>query len=110
MQIKAILIGMLFVSPLFAAETYYIDSHLGSDRWSGKFPDPVTVTCSTGTTCNDGPWKSLYIISTSSLTLRGGDSVLLRRGRVWKGSICELASGTPGAPLQLGSYGVGNTP
>lgn len=54
----AMFIGWFVVSPLIAAETYYIDSQLGSDRWSGKYPDPVTVTCSTGTTCKDGLGKA----------------------------------------------------
>jgi parallel beta-helix repeat protein len=107
---KTLLYTLLVIgSPLFADQTYYIDSQLGKDSWSGHFADPIPVGCSTST-CTDGPWRTMYKIYKSSLTLAGGDSVLLRRGRVWNETIWQYASGTPGKPLQFGAYGVGNKP
>lgn len=107
---KLLLYGLIGIgSPCLASQTYYIDSQLGKDSWSGKYADPISWECSTGT-CTDGPWKNAYKIYLSSLTLTGGDSVLLRRGRVWKETIWEYASGTPGNPLQFGAYGAGDKP
>lgn len=106
---KLLLFALITIgTPLFADQTFYIDSQLGKDSWSGKFADPIPVGCSTS--CTDGPWRSMYKIYLSSLTLTGGDSVLLRRGRVWKETIWERASGTIGKPLQFGAYGIGDKP
>ena len=71
------------------AATYFIDSLQGNDTASG-----LTTSAA---------WKSLEKINRTSF--RPGDSIALRRGRVWHGSLVFTSSGCLEAPIIIESYG-----
>lgn len=80
-------------SPASAASgtTYYVDSSAGSDA------NPGTSTAA--------PWKTLGKIN--GTTFSAGDNILLKGGSTWAGALNLGSSGTPTAPITLGSYGAG---
>jgi parallel beta-helix repeat protein len=88
----------LFVRPLFATN-YYFSSTLGDDN-------RTSVQAQSQTT----PWKSLNKLNSFFINLRAGDSVLLKRGDVFYGSIIVAASGTVSQPIAISAYGSGTKP
>ncbi len=84
---------VLFASPLLFATTYYVDN-AGADSNNG-----ATV----GT-----PWQHLSKVNGSSF--RPGDSVLLKRGGVWREQLNTPSSGASGNPINFGAYGAGARP
>jgi len=77
-----------------SAETYYVDCQSGSDESRG--------------TSADAAWKSTAKVST--VTLRGGDVVLFKRGTRCSGALAPKGSGTAALPIQIGAYGSGPLP
>ena len=92
------LIGVALAGCLLAlaspgrAATYYV-SDGGSDEADGLAPERA--------------WKSLAQVN--SAPLQPGDTVLFRRGSVWRGSL-RPHSGAEGAPVTYGAYGDGPKP
>jgi chitodextrinase len=80
--------------PTGSAHTYYVDSAGGNDAGAGSSPSTA--------------WKSLANVNNASLG--PGDTVLLKRGGVWNGSLKVSASGTSSSPITVGSYGTGELP
>jgi hypothetical protein len=78
------------------ATTYYISSSGGNDNSPGKGKSPATAL------------RTLSMIS--KLNLKPGDSVLLKRGDLWRETIKVPASGTTGAFITFSSYGTGANP
>ncbi len=76
------------------AATYYVDSSEGSDANSG--------------TTSDAAWRTLA--KAARVPLEPGDSILLRRGGNWVGSLRLSHSGTVGAPIVVSAYGTGPPP
>lgn len=76
------------------AATYYVDSSMGKDSYSGN----SALT----------PWKSLT--KASKVKLKPGDSLLLKRGSAWSGSLSVSRSGTATAPITIDAYGEGPLP
>lgn len=74
-----------------AGTTYYVDAGAGSDTNAG--------------TSAALPWKSLDKVTASSFA--PGDSILLKGGAAWTGSVTITSSGNATAPITLGSYGTG---
>lgn len=70
---------------------YYIDSTAGSDSNAG--------------TSASAPWQSLGKVSQSSFS--PGDQILFKGGSQWTGTVTFQSSGTPTAPVVIGSYGTG---
>lgn len=81
------------------ASNYYFSAVLGED---GRTPlqarSPAT------------PWKTLDKLNSFFSDLKPGDSVLLKRGETFYGSITVNRSGTSSAPIVIGAYGAGNKP
>jgi hypothetical protein len=73
--------------------TFYVDSSGGNDGAPGLAPDQA--------------WKTLTRVN--SADLKPGDTVRLRRGGVWRGSLVP-ASGEEGAPVTYTTYGDGAKP
>ncbi len=73
--------------------TYYIDPSAGDDTHSGLSPST--------------PWKS--VIKLNNSTLGPGDSVLFKRGSVFRDRI-EAESGTAQGFIRYGAYGTGSKP
>jgi hypothetical protein len=77
-----------------AFRTYYIDSSLGNDNYSG-----ISAT---------RPWRSLTNVNDGIFT--DGDKILLRSGDYWIGCLALNGSGSAKAPIIVGSYGIGAKP
>src|SRR5580658_7965305 len=56
------------------------------------------------------PWRSMAKLNQVFPQLQPGDSVLLKRGEVYYGSIVAGASGAEGRPIVLSAYGQGYEP
>jgi len=91
-----IFIGVFFTLIFFAhgasAATYYVDSTGGLDSNAG--------------TDIDHPWKTASKVNGSSFS--PGDSVLFKRGQVWRESLTIPSAGSTGNPITYGAYGSGN--
>src|SRR5687768_11710424 len=81
------------------ANNYYFSFISGDDsRTSTQAQNPTT------------PWKTLNKLNAFFSSLQPGDSVLLKRGETFYGSITINKSGTAGAPIVFSDYGTGNRP
>ncbi len=80
-------------APLAPPRTYYVDSSAGDDAATGLAPEQA--------------WKTLARVN--SADIQPGDTVRLRRGRSWRGSLVP-ASGREGEPVTYTSYGEGPKP
>jgi hypothetical protein len=88
------IILVLFSSGILAATNYYVDATNGNDSNNGT---------SQGTA-----WKT--ITKVSQVTFSPGDSILFKRGEIFRGSLTINQSGNSGMPITYGAYGVGNKP
>ena len=89
---------VFFIGSAHAA-TYYFSSVSGDDsRTSAQAKNPST------------PWKSLSKLNSFFSSLKPGDSVLLKRGETFSGSISIGRSGIEGSPVVISAYGSGNRP
>src|SRR5215217_7539459 len=81
------------------ATNYYFSSASGDDsRTSTAAKNPST------------PWKSISKLNSFFASLQPGDSVLLKRGETFYGSITVTKSGTTSLPIVISAYGLGNRP
>ena len=81
------------------ATNYYFSAVSGDDsRTSAQAKSPAT------------PWKTLNKLNSFFSTLIPGDSVLLKRGETFYGSLNLNNSGTTSLPIIIGAFGVGNKP
>jgi hypothetical protein len=78
------------------ATTYFVSATSGSNTSDGR--SPAT------------PWRTIAKINAT--TFLPGDSVLFRRGEVWKDTLLLFfsESGTTEAPIYIGAYGEGPRP
>jgi len=76
------------------ASTYYLDATSGNDANNGLSPQTA--------------WRTLARINVSRFN--PGDSVLLKRGEMWRERLDVPSSGAPGNPITFSAYGVGNNP
>ncbi|MCC6143063.1 MAG: right-handed parallel beta-helix repeat-containing protein, partial [Candidatus Hydrogenedentes bacterium] len=74
--------------------TYYIDSATGRDTAAGT--SPATA------------WRTLNRVN--GLVLKPGDTVLLRRGGLWREKMYADDSGTAALPITIGAYSTGPDP
>ncbi|MBR4654220.1 MAG: hypothetical protein IKO72_12750 [Kiritimatiellae bacterium] len=77
------------------ATVYYADSEHGDDSADGLSEKTA--------------WRSLDKVNECEYSLKPGDTVLFRRGSVWRGTLYS-ASGEPGNPVRYGAYGTGPKP
>src|SRR5215217_6713433 len=98
---KTLLLVTLVV--LFAttskATNYYFSSVTGDDSRT-----------STQAKSSSTPWKTLSKLNSFFSSLQSGDSVLLKRGETFYGSITINKSGTSTLPIVIGAYGTGSRP
>ncbi len=79
--------------------SFYFSVKNGNDSYtSTQAQDPST------------PWKSLAKLSDFFSNIQPGDSILLNRGEIFRGSIIISASGTISSPIIISSYGTGALP
>ncbi|RLC22679.1 MAG: hypothetical protein DRH21_08090, partial [Deltaproteobacteria bacterium] len=94
---KIIYISILFLSlnQLLFATNYYI-SNSGNDNNSGK--------------SNAEAWITLSKVNASMALFSAGDSILFKRGDIFRGTLEIKASGSSSKPIVFGAYGTGNKP
>ncbi len=100
-MIKSPLLRFLFVFVLLSfsvirlnATTYYVDILLGDDSFPG--------------TSRANPWRTVNKVNNS--VFQPGDSILFRRGEIWKETLEVPSSGNAFQPIVFGSYGEGDLP
>jgi parallel beta-helix repeat protein len=84
----------LLGAPLLFATTYYVDATNGDDHNRGTSPDAA--------------WRTLAHVNGTSFS--PGDTVLLRRGSVWREQLDFPSSGDSSAPITIDAYGSGPVP
>jgi parallel beta-helix repeat protein len=82
-----------FLEIAFAA-TYYVDATSGDDSNTG--------------TSTETPWQTISKVNSSSFS--PGDSILFKRGEIWREKLVTPSSGTEGGVISFGDYGDGNMP
>ncbi len=94
----AVLAALLPAVPMEAAAragtTYYVDSAAGDDAAEG--------------TGESTAWKSLDAVNAAAL--QPGDTVAIKRGSSFAGSLILTADGTAGSPITVKAYGKGALP
>ncbi len=73
---------------------YYVDATNGNDSYNG--------------TSSSTAWQTLSKVSGFSFS--PGDSILFKRGEVWRGDLDINRSGISGSPIVYGAYGEGKKP
>jgi len=76
------------------ASTYYVDQTGGDDGNTGL--------------ATDDAWKT--IAKVNGETFSAGDSILFKRGEIWREQLTVPSSGSSDSPITFGSYGSGNLP
>lgn len=74
--------------------TYHVDATYGSDDNTGASPEAA--------------WRTIARVHRQAL--QPGDSVLFKRGEIWREELAVPTSGSAGDPLTFGAYGVGARP
>jgi hypothetical protein len=82
-------------------------SALGPGTERSYFVDTSGSDSNDGRSCNT-PFKT--IAKVNGLRLQPGDSVMFRRGGVWRESLVTASAGAPGLPIVFGAYGIGPPP
>lgn len=89
----------LFISGAAYATDYYVDATLGIDTNPGTESEP---------------WKTISRVhlgpAGNSDDYQPADSILLKRGEVWRESFIVPSSGSPSAPITIGGYGLASSP
>ena len=98
MKFFLIILFTSFVSTVFA-RNYYFSSTSGDDTRSTSQAQKVS-----------SPWKSLSKLNSIFNMLEPGDSVLLKRGDIFYGSIVITKSGSANSSIVISSYGSGALP
>ena len=86
-------------------------------RSGGSAPGPsssrIYFVDTAGSDSNDGhsPTTAFKTIAkVNTLKLKPGESVMFKRGEVWRESLVTPAAGAPGLPIVFGAYGTGPRP
>jgi hypothetical protein len=80
-------------SDISKVSTFYVDATRGDDS------NPGTI---------GAPWRTIEKIN--STVFMPGDSILFKRGEVWKAGLYFTSSGTSNNNIIIGAYGTGNLP
>lgn len=94
MRTVILLIFFPLLVPSLRATNYYVDSQAGNDSAAG-----TSLTTA---------WKTLARVSNAQF--QPGDSILLRRGAIWREQLTLHSSGAQGSPIILDAYGDGQPP
>ena len=95
----SLLAGILLLFITARSSTYYFSSSVGNDlRTALQARD------------SSSPWQSLDKLNSFFRDIQRGDSILFKRGDVFKGSLRIKASGNAAASIVFGAYGSGPEP
>lgn len=84
----------LFPCSICQAATYYVDATNGNDTNDGLSPSTA--------------WKTIAKVNSSSF--QPGDSILFKRGEIWREELIVQSSGTSEASIIFAAYGSGDNP
>ena len=87
-------IFLLISQDAASGATYYVDQTSGLDGNIG--------------TATDQAWQTINKVNSSSFS--AGDSILFKKGEIWREQLTTPSSGASGTPILFGSYGTGNRP
>lgn len=93
---RHLLVFAICILPFFPAQsaTYYVDAKNGNDGSNGTSPSSA--------------WKS--VAKVSGFQFQPGDSILFKRGEIWREQLSFPSSGAPGKPIVVDAYGDGTLP
>ncbi|MCX6719352.1 MAG: hypothetical protein NTZ38_03195, partial [Candidatus Taylorbacteria bacterium] len=96
--------GCLFGVNRAEAATYYVSVADGNDtNCTG-----LAQTAYTSGVSQPCPWATVAKIN--GLTFSAGDSILFKKGEVWREKLIAPSSGISGSPITFGAYGTGANP
>jgi parallel beta-helix repeat protein len=87
-------LGLLLVCGLPACATTYYVANAGSDSNAG--------------TTSNAPWQTIARVNATSFS--PGDSILFKRGDVWREQLLPASSGSPTRQITFSAYGEGVNP
>ncbi|MHA1360609.1 MAG: PKD domain-containing protein [Candidatus Helarchaeota archaeon] len=85
---------MIMITSQLYATTYYVDATNGNDDNSGTSPGSA--------------WKTIAKVNDSFFN--PGDSILFKKGEIWRERLSPASSGSSVTPITFASYGIGNKP
>jgi parallel beta-helix repeat protein len=85
---------VLLLAPPAMCTTYYVDCGASDDRGAGLSPSTA--------------WRTIDKVNRSSL--RAGDSILFKRGCIWREQLANSSSGSADSSITYGAYGSGLKP
>jgi len=88
------LLSLTTISLPAYATTYYVDASGGDDFNDGLSPQTA--------------WKTISKVN--SMDFKPGDTILFKRGEIWREQLIVPSSGTEGNPITFGAYGEGEKP
>ena len=91
---NTIIFSSLLAVSVASAATYYVDAKHGDDKAAG--------------TSAATAWRSIARVNAQNF--KPGDTVLFKRGNIFRGSTLQLHSGEPGKPVTYSAYGDGHKP
>ena len=94
LMVLSLVLTVPFSASADIGTTYYLDSTSGKDTNSGTSPDSA--------------WQTLNKVN--SVTFGPGDTILLRRGCIWVGTLYPKGSGSADGRITIDAYGIGNLP
>ncbi len=94
LHLSALIFMLCLLSDPLHSASYYVDATQGLDTNSGRSAAES--------------WKT--VAKATDFALQPGDSVLFRRGEIWREKFYITSSGTQGNPLYFGAYGDGEKP
>lgn len=85
---------LVYCAAFASAATYYVDLATGNDANAGA--------------SQTAPWRTISKVNQS--TFQPGDSVLFKRGCLWRKTLNVPSSGASGKPVTFGAYGSATIP
>jgi len=89
-----VLLSLTTISLPAYATTYYVDASGGNDFNDGLSPETA--------------WKTISKVN--SMDFKPGDTILFKRGEIWREQLIVPSSGEEGRPITFGAYGEGEKP
>ena len=89
-----VLLSLTTISLPAYATTYYVDASGGNDFNDGLSPETA--------------WRTISKVN--SMDFKPGDTILFKRGEIWREQLIVPSSGEPGKPITFGAYGEGEKP
>ena len=91
---NTIIFSSLLAVSVASAATYYVDAAHGDDKAAG--------------TSAAAAWRSIARVNAQAF--KPGDTILFKRGNIFRGQTLQLASGELGKPITYSAYGEGHKP